>query len=47
MYPSVALSLQKKKKKKILCRLRSGIISGAVQFTSSLREIKIFVSEFI
>ena len=44
MYPLVTLSL---KKKKTTLQAKLGIISGAVQFTSSLSEIKIFVAEFI
>ena len=45
MYPLVTLSL--KKKKKTTLQVKVGIIPGAVQFTSSLSEIKIFVAEFI
>ena len=36
-----------KKKKKITLRANVGINSGAVKFTSSLSEIRIFVAEFI
>ena len=43
MYPLVTLSL----KKKITLQAKAGVISGAVKFTSSLSEIKIFVAEFI
>ena len=43
MYPLVTLSL----KKKITLQAKVGVISGAVKFTSSLSEIKIFVAEFI
>ena len=34
-------------KKKITLQAKVGVISGAVKFTSSLSEIKIFVAEFI